>query len=170
MTKVQGRRVVVSQLKTRRGSAMVESVLVLLVLFTVLIGIADMGQFLFLRSSVVERMRAALRFGVITYDPTAIQNIVLYGTATPQANAQASFNLTASMVQVTRLDANTSADRVTITITNYPLVFYSPFLAGRLIGPPLIATQQTENGTLPWPKPENRINLITPAGKVFLQS
>ena len=132
-----------------KGSAMLESALVLLLSLVLLIGIMDFGQILFLRQSVHERVRAGLRAGVITYEPTAIKNMVLYGTASPAEGAQPSFNLTSSMVTVTRLDANEASDRVQVSVTNYPLDFYTPMMARRVIGRPIVVVQAMEAGNLP---------------------
>lgn len=128
---------------------MVETTLVLLVALALIIGIMDLGQILFLRQSVQERVRAALRAGVITYDPTAIQNIVLYGKADPPEGAQPSFHLTSSMVSVTRLNPNESSDRIRISVTNYPIDFYTPLMARRIIGRPIVAVLSMEAGNLP---------------------
>ena len=133
----------------RRGSALVESALVLLVALALLIGIGDLAQVLFVHQSLVERVREGLRYGVITYDASAIQNIVLYGTATPANGATPSFNLTSSMVQVSRYDVKASEDRVVITVSNYPIEFFSPWIAGRLVGKPIVAFQPMELGNLP---------------------
>lgn len=133
----------------QRGSTLLESALVLIVFITVLLGMMDMGQVLFQRASVVERVRNAVREGVITYDPTAIRNMVLYGTATPADGAVPAFNLSADMVEVTRLDANTSADRVEVRVSNYPIDFYTPFIAGRVTGPPIALVAPMETGNLP---------------------
>lgn len=133
----------------RRGSTLVESTLVLLVSLALLIGIGDLAQILFVHQSLVERVREALRYGVITYDVSAIQNIVLYGTATPANGATPSFNLTSSMVRVLRYDVKTSEDRVVIEVSNYPIEFFSPWIAGRLTGKPIIAFQPMELGNLP---------------------
>lgn len=135
--------------RARRGSAMVETSLVLLVALALIIGIMDLGQILFLRQSVQERVRAALRAGVITYDPEAIKNIVLYGKANPPEGAKPSFNLTSSMVSVTRLNPNESSDRIKITVTNYPIDFYTPMVAKRIIGRPIVAVLAMEAGNLP---------------------
>jgi hypothetical protein len=115
-----------------------------MVFFMLLMGILDFGQMLFFRASIGERMRGALRGGAIAYDATAIQNYVLYGTRTPADGATPSLNLTSSMVSVTRLDANTSADRVQITVSNYPIVFFSPVLARRVVSAPIVAMQAME--------------------------
>jgi hypothetical protein len=133
----------------QRGNALIESALILIVAVSMLIAIADMGQFLFLHASVVERMRAGLRYGVITYDPTAIRNVVLYGTDTPAQGDIPSFNLSSSMVTISRLDANTSEDRVMITISNYPIDFYTPFIARHATAPTMFAVQHMELGNLP---------------------
>ena len=128
---------------------MVESALVLLVFLAMLIGIGDVAQVLFIHQSLVERIRQGLRYGVITYDAAAIQNIVLYGTATPSDGAAPSFNLTSSMVQVSRYDAKAPEDRVVITLSNYPVEFFSPWIAGRLTGKPIVGVQPMELGNLP---------------------
>lgn len=128
---------------------MVESALVILVFLALLIGIGDLGQVLFIQQSLVERIRQGLRYGVITYDATAIQKIVLYGTPTPADGAIPSFNLTSSMVQVSRYDAKAAEDRVVITVSNYPIEFFSPWVAGRLTGKPIVGVQPMELGNLP---------------------
>jgi hypothetical protein len=128
---------------------MVESSLIIVVFLLVSIGIADIGQFMFQHESIVERVRAGLRYGVITYDPAAIRNVVLYGTSTPVSGATPSFNLTSSMVEVTRLDANAIEDRIRITVSNYPVDFYTPFIARRITGKPIVAIQPVELGNLP---------------------
>jgi len=135
--------------RRERGSTMVESALVVLTFLVLLIGIVDIGQFLFIHESLVERVRSGLRTGVITYDPTAIRNIVLYGTSTPATGAVPSFNLTASMVTVSRQDNNAPGDRVTITVANYPVDFFTPFIAGRVTGRSIVAFQPMELGNLP---------------------
>src|SRR5580704_17301574 len=59
---------------------MVEATLVLLVFFALLLGVIDCGQVLFAHQSLVERVRAAVRWGVVhpwdKADP--IVNLVLY--------------------------------------------------------------------------------------------
>ena len=50
---------------SQRGQSMVEATLVLLVFFTLLLGVIDCGQVLFAHQSLVERVRAAVRWGVV---------------------------------------------------------------------------------------------------------
>ncbi|HEV2202387.1 MAG TPA: TadE/TadG family type IV pilus assembly protein [Bryobacteraceae bacterium] len=142
-------RAPISKRRGVRGSAIVETALVFIVFLTLLIGIVDVGQMLFEHVSLVERMREGLRYGVITYDATAIQNMVLYGTASPPPGATPSFNLTASMVNVARMDANTAEDRIVITLSNYPVQWFSPYIATSTTGKPIVEAQAMELGNLP---------------------
>jgi TadE-like protein len=135
--------------RSDRGSAMVESSLVLIVFLMLLIGIADVGQMLFMHVSLVERIREGLRYGVVNYDTAAIQNIVLYGTASPPQGATPSFNLTANMVSVSRMDASTAEDRVVITLSNYPIQFFTPYIATKTTGRAIVEAQAMELGNLP---------------------
>jgi hypothetical protein len=75
--------------------------------------------------------------------------MVLYGAATPPDGATPSFNLTSSMVQVSRFDAKAAEDRVVITVANYPVEFFSPFIARRVTGKPIVGVQSMELGNLP---------------------
>jgi hypothetical protein len=128
---------------------MVETSLVLVVFLTLLIGIADVGQMLFIHVSLVERIREGLRYGVITYDATAIKNIVIYGTASPADGATPSFNLTTSMVDVSRMDAKAPEDRIVITVSNYPIQWFTPYIATKTTGKPIVEAQAMELGNLP---------------------
>jgi hypothetical protein len=132
-----------------RGSTLVETALILVVFMMMVIGIVDFAQVLFTHVSLVERVREGLRYGVITYDAAAIQNIVLYGTASPPQGATPSFNLTANMVSVSRMDANAAEDRVVITLSNYPIQFFTPYIATKTTGKTIVEAQSMELGNLP---------------------
>jgi Flp pilus assembly protein TadG len=125
--------------KTRRGSVMVEMALIGVIFFVLLVGIVDFGQFLFLQQAMVERARAAARWGAVT-DPTnstAIQNMVLYLRPTAPGNGTASFGLTAAMVNVSTADAGTDNYRLVLQIAGYSYTVLSPFLAGSCRGAPI---------------------------------
>jgi Flp pilus assembly protein TadG len=125
--------------KTRRGSVMVEMSLIGIVFFVLLIGICDFGQFLFLQQAIVERARAAARWGAVT-DPTnstAIRNMVLYLQSTAPTGGTASFGLTASMVSVSTADAGTDNYRLVLQISGYSYTVLSPYLAGSYKGAPI---------------------------------
>lgn len=122
-----------------RGSVLVETALVLIVFLWMLLSIFDFGQVLFLHQAITERIREALRYGIVnSYSATSIQNYVLYGQ--PSAGVQADYSLTPAMVSVQRLDAGTSEDRVTITVSGYPYVFITPLIAGQRTGAAITET------------------------------
>ena len=122
-----------------RGNLLVESALVLLAFVLIVISVFDFGQVLYLHQAITERVRSALRYGIVnSYDSTAIQNYVIYGQPAPPASAPRNYSLTTAMVSVQRADAGTSDDRVTITVSNYPYLFLSPFIAGARTGSPIV--------------------------------
>jgi Flp pilus assembly protein TadG len=126
--------------KRQSGQAMLESALVLLIFLVVLIGIFDMGQFLYFHQSLTERARAAARYGAVnTYSSPglAIQNVAIYndpngagGGATavlPYLNTVADTN---GYVSATLLGAvGTDDARIVVTIQNYPYRFLSPYMS-----------------------------------------
>lgn len=130
----------------RRGGAMLESVLVLLTFLALLIGIFDVGQMLFLHETLVERARNACRYGSVNYNDTlAIQNMVLFGQPwTPEGSTTGIFGLTRSMVTVTRQSEGTTEDRIVVTVSNYPFLMLSPWIAGRRAGNSIVASMPTE--------------------------
>ncbi len=131
----------------RRGQALLEGSLVLLGTIVTLLGILDVGQYLFLQQSLRERTRAAVRYAVVNnYDPVTITNVVLYNSpAAPDGGRSGLLGLRAEMVNVVRHDQGTASDRVEIVIANYPMRFYSPFLAGTSIEPVFRAVLPVES-------------------------
>ncbi len=118
---------------SRRGQALVEAALVLLVLLTLVFGILDFGQLLLFHQGLTERAGAGARYAVAhTFDPQAITNVVLYNSPTPPSgNTPGLFGLTASEVTVTRYDAgDPQNDRIEVEIHDFPMRFYSPLIAG----------------------------------------
>lgn len=143
-----------------RGQSLLESTLVLLAFLTLLIGVLDVGQVLFLHHTLVERTRAALRYGAVQtpFDADAVRNMVLYNQPTIPGNAGSGdgggdppvvpgiFGLMPSMVQVQRHDATFNEDRITIQITQYPFRFYTPMIAGLYEGKPIEGSTPYEAG------------------------
>ncbi|MCU1236896.1 MAG: TadE family protein [Candidatus Solibacter sp.] len=126
-------------MRARRGSAMVELSLVGTLFFALLIGIMDMGQFLFLQQAMVERVRTAARWGAVT-DPSntsAIQNMVLYLQPATPVNGTASFGLTRAMVSVSTADSGTDDYRLIIRVSGYSYNLLTPYLAGSYKGVPI---------------------------------
>jgi Flp pilus assembly protein TadG len=118
--------------KHEKGSAIVESALILNVLFFLFLGIFDFAQVLFTHQALLERVRGAIRWGAINdaSDATSIRNKILYNQATVPQSPQGYLGLTSSNVSVTRDGtAGTDSDRLTVTITNEPFVFISPLIS-----------------------------------------
>src|SRR6184192_2261273 len=107
--------------KTNRGSTLLEFGLIGAIFLIILIGIADIGQFLLIQQAIVDRARAAARWGAVT-DPTngsAIQNMVLYLQSTVPPGGKESFGLTPSMVTVSTPDPGTDNYRLVVQISGY---------------------------------------------------
>jgi TadE-like protein len=117
--------------RRRRGNTLVESALVMVVFLAILIAIADFGQVLFFHQSIVERVRAGLRWGSIhAYDETAIKNYILFNSSTAPAGASTGFlGLTGSNLQVTQSDVGTNTERITVAVVNYRFYLISPWIA-----------------------------------------
>jgi Flp pilus assembly protein TadG len=130
--------------QTERGSTLVESVLILLTFLLVLIGTVDFGQVIYFHQALVERARVAARYGAIhPTDTTGIQNMAVYNTSdgsTPKVLP----DLTTGMVNVQNPDVNTSAARVVVTISAYPIHFMSPYIAQTFNSLPIQTTISSE--------------------------
>jgi len=111
----------------QRGATLVESALTLILFLALFIGIFDIGEMLFVHQTLMDRTRNAARWGAVnTYDPTSIQNLVLYGAIAPATGQVASFGLGASNVIVSRPGGSigTAEDRIVVTVT-YPVSLVS---------------------------------------------
>lgn len=101
-----------------RGQSLVESALVLAAFLGLVLGIVDVGQLLFERQTLAERAQQASRWGAIhPYDPGAIRNVVLYGTAQPTDQATPVFGLTSDAVQVANPGCPGTDCRVMVSIS-----------------------------------------------------
>jgi hypothetical protein len=99
----------------------------------------DFGQFLFIQQAMVERVRAAARWGAVT-DPRnsdAIRNMVLYLQPSVPVNGTASFGLTTAMVSVSTADVGTDNYRLVVQVSGYSYMVLSPYLAGSYRGAPI---------------------------------
>jgi Flp pilus assembly protein TadG len=126
--------------KTSKGNVMVESALIFLMFFSMLIGVFDFGQFLFIHQSLVERVRSAARWGAINNpaDSAAITNMVLYNqAATPPAGTAGYFSLNAGNVFVTTPGSGSDNYRLTLQVSGYSYSIFSLNIAGSYVGPPI---------------------------------
>lgn len=134
--------------RKERGQALLESALTTLVFLILMIGIIDVGQVLFVHQSIVERVRAAARYGAVrTFDADAVRNMVLYDQATAPdmgfgfgLTPDGFLGMTSDMVSVVREDATYNEDRIIVTVEGYPFTFFTPFIAGVYQGKPITAS------------------------------
>ena len=120
-----------------RGDVMLESALIFIVFFCMLLGTFDFGQFLYIHQALVERARWAAREGVAgQYTSDQTRNLVLYGTTT--AGTTGYFDLDTTMVTVTTFNAGTDSARLEVKLFNYPYKMLSPYLAGTYSGPNIL--------------------------------
>jgi hypothetical protein len=117
-----------SKRNRQKGGSVLETVLTLIAFLALFFGVYDLGTMLFVYETLTDRARNAARWGAVNaYDPTSIQNMVLYGTAT--AGPTASFGLSAANVTISRPAANIGQpeDRIIVTII-YPVRLVSVLL------------------------------------------
>jgi hypothetical protein len=102
----------------RRGQSLVESALVLAAFLGLVLGIVDVGQLLFERQTLAERVHQAARWGAMhPYDTRAIRNVVLYGTPQPGIEAIPVLGLASDAVQVANPGCPGTDCRISVAIT-----------------------------------------------------
>ena len=123
-----------------RGQSLVESTLVLLTFLAMLLGVFDCAQVLFAHQALVERVRTAVRWGMLHPDQSTetVSNLVLYNqTAEPRSSREGYLGLKpgevfASVHRPPTADAPDD-DLLTVSIVNYESHFFSPWIARVLI-------------------------------------
>jgi Flp pilus assembly protein TadG len=127
--------------QTQAGTALVETALSLLLYTAIVFSLVDFGFIMFMHQTLANRAEAAARYGALNpTDTTGMKNYVLYNQATGSGTGM--FGLTASNVSATRSGVGTSADRVTVTISNVRYTAISPGIGG--MAKPISATLPVE--------------------------
>ena len=121
---------------------MIESTLVMLAFFALLFGVVDCGQVLVAHQALVERVRAAVRWGVVRqWDGTGdqIANLVLYNQPDePRSATDGYLGLTRANLQVRYQPATPARpddEMLTVAIVNYRYHFMSPWIGEVLVNP-----------------------------------
>jgi hypothetical protein len=84
-----------------KGQSLVESALVLASFMALVLGMTGVSEMLFVREVLTDRAHVAARWGALNaYDPQAIRNIVLFGTATPAGDASPLLGLSPANVAI----------------------------------------------------------------------
>jgi hypothetical protein len=125
----------------RRGQSLVESTVVMLVFFALLLGVLDCGQILFAHQSLVERVRAAVRWGTLHPEdgPDRVVNYVLYGR--PDAPPMTTLGFLGLTEENVRAEYRTPTalrpddDLLHVEIVNFESHLFAPWFAKALISP-----------------------------------
>jgi len=117
----------------QRGSALVEAALIFVLGISLLIGMFDVGQMMFIHQTVVERTQEAARWGTVNpYDATKITNMVLYGSSTAGTAGSELFGMSSSNVAVSHIGSGTMSDRISITVSGYTYLLFSSAIVNTL--------------------------------------
>lgn len=135
-----------------KGQSLIEGTLVLLVFFSILLGIIDCAQVMYSHQALEERVRTAVRWGSLhPFDGTGDQvaNLVLYNSiAAPRAAAAGFLGMTRANVQV-RFQPSTperpDEETISVAIVNYSSHFFTPWIARTIVSPrPILITAPME--------------------------
>ena len=109
------------------GQSLVETTLILTAFMGLLVGMIDVGQMLFAREALAERVRDATRWGAMNpFDAAAIRNMVLYGTASPAEGAAPFVGLAEPDVVVSNPGCPGVDCRVTVAIPGHGIQSTEP--------------------------------------------
>jgi hypothetical protein len=107
----------------RAGQSLIESALVLTAFMGLLVGMATLGQSLFVRQTLADRARMAARWGALSnsgnYDAAAIRRVVLYGSAEPAPGDTPFLGLTPTAVDVSNPGCPGPECRISVSIPEY---------------------------------------------------
>lgn len=127
----------------RAGVAMIEATLTLGLYLAIIFSLWDFGYVMYLHQTLASRAEAAARYGALNPTDTAgMQNMVLYNSSAA-GSGTGIFGLTSSNVTATRSDSGTSADRVTVTVTQFKYLLIAPGISGT--GKDITAIMPVEN-------------------------
>jgi TadE-like protein len=128
--------------RSERGQTLIEGALALMVFFSLLFGVIDCGLVLVRHQSLVERVRSAVRWGVVRpWDGSGeqIANLILYDQPTAPAGATGSYlGLTRDNVQVRYQPASPTRpddEMLSVSIVNFHYQFLSPWITQIFINP-----------------------------------
>jgi hypothetical protein len=138
----------------RKGQALIETSLVLVLLMAFVMGTLDFGQYLYFHQALAERARAAARYGAVNpTDRSGIVNVALYNDPHGALGGAAPLlpYLSATMITLC-LPGDKSCDdpgvgadsRVTITISGYPMVTMNLFMPQSFVNRPITASLPSE--------------------------
>jgi Flp pilus assembly protein TadG len=131
-----------------RGGSLIEFTVVASVFFLMLVGIVAAGNLYYTHNALVEATRRGARYAVLnpTGSTAAVQNVVMYGTATPaEGSTPLVYNLQPGNVSVNYQGLNVAQGTVTVTITGYTFPFVLPTSTTSVTMPPYRTTLTGES-------------------------
>jgi Flp pilus assembly protein TadG len=115
--------------KRQAGTALVETALSLTLYTFIVFSLVDFGYVMYMHQTLAARAESAARYGSLNpTDTTGMQNYVLYNATTGSGTGL--FGLSASNVVASRSGSGTTADRVTVRVTNFHYPMISPGMSG----------------------------------------
>jgi hypothetical protein len=145
--------------KNRKGQALVESALSLLVYLIFILGTLELAQIMFLFQTFSDRARHALR--MVCVEPynaatseAKLQNYILFGQATVPAGSSGSsgfLGLQRSSIQLIATIPGNNNNRLTVRVSNYSV----SFLTRALVSQSTTISGRTIEYTHPYEQPLN---------------
>jgi Flp pilus assembly protein TadG len=131
-----------NQRTKQAGTALVEATLTMLLYCMIVFSLFDFGYVMYLHQTIVDRARAAARYGSLNpTDTTGMKNVVLYYSAT--GSGAAIFGLQTSNVSATRSGVGTTSDRVTIVVSGFS--YFAVWPGSSSTGKPITVSIPVEN-------------------------
>ncbi|MGP0071832.1 MAG: TadE/TadG family type IV pilus assembly protein [Bryobacteraceae bacterium] len=130
--------------RQQAGQSLIESALVMGAFMGLLVGMATIGESLFVKQTLADRARLAARWGALNrYDSAAIRRVVLFGTAQSAPGETAFFGLTPSAVDVSNPGCPGPACRVSVAIPEQGIRCVEPIQNDpvEIATPPLAASK-----------------------------
>lgn len=134
--------------RSERGQTLIEGALALMVFFALLFGVIDCGLMLVRHQALVERVRSAVRWGVVRpWDGSGdqIANLILFEQTTEPSGASAGYlGMKRENVQVRYQPASPARpddETLSVSIVNFQYQFLSPWITQIFVNPrPVLIT------------------------------
>jgi Flp pilus assembly protein TadG len=138
--------------RPHKGAAVIEASLTLMLFLVIWFSLFDFGYVLYFHHTIVERARAAARYGILLdasdqQSQARIKNYFLYNDPVKADGAAGILGLTPGNVDVAVLPptVNEPAPRLVVSVRNYQYLLVTPGVAGLYGGRDIIASLPVEN-------------------------
>jgi len=115
----------------RKGQSLVETALILAAFMGLLLGMTSVGQLVFVRQTLSDRVHQAARWGAVnSYNPIAIRDIVRFGTSAPEPGQSPFLGLTQDAIDVSNPGCPGPQCRVRVVIPEHGIRSVEPMESG----------------------------------------